>query len=179
MIQEFVMGSYEEAKAQVGRMRQTLVSAGPVNEAMIKYFASASEDDNPSFWDEDFAAGQWGNVTSPPAMMVHWVLPPPWAPGEPSGGHLAPPMLLTKVPLPGDTVINVSVDYTYLRPVLVHERLHAVEELAAVSEEKVTRLGVGHFVTTTAQFFTSGEELVATQTNVALRYRAGDNHGCD
>lgn len=175
MVQELVIGTYAEAKAQVGQLRQVLMSAGPVNEAMIKYFASASEDANPSFWDDTFATEQWGATVSPPAMLVHWVLPPPWSPGEPSGGHLAPPVLLTRVPLPGDTVINISVDYTYHRHVLVHERLHAVEELVDVSEEKTTRLGVGHFVTTTATFFTSRDEVVATQTNVALRYRAGGN----
>jgi acyl dehydratase len=168
--QPFAFGTYADAKAQVGRMRQVLMSAGPVNEAMIKYFASASEDGNRSFWDDDFAAEQWGGVVSPPAMLVHWVLPPPWSPGEFSGGQLAPPLLLTKVPLPGDTVINVSVDYTYHRPVLAGERLHAVEVLVDVSEEKTTRLGVGHFVTTAATFLTAGDEVVATQTNVALRY---------
>jgi acyl dehydratase len=173
--QEFVIGSYADAKAQVGRIRQVLVSAGPVNEAMIRYFASASEDANPSFWDDAFAAEQWGGAISPPAMLVHWVLPPPWSPGEPSGGQLAPPVLMTRVPLPGDTLINVSVDYTYHRPVLVQERLHAVEELVDVSEEKTTRLGVGHFVTTAATFFVSGDEVVATQTNVAYRFRSGGN----
>jgi acyl dehydratase len=174
MTEKFTFGTYADAKAQVGRMRQVMVSAGPVNEAMIRYFASASEDGNPGFWQDDFAAEQWGAVISPPAMLVHWVLAPPWSPGEPSGGRLAPPMLMTLVPLPGDTLINVSVDYTYHRPVLAGERLHAVEELVDVSEEKTTRLGVGHFVTTAATFLTAGDEVVATQVNVALRYRSGD-----
>jgi acyl dehydratase len=172
---QLVIGTYAEAKAQVGHLRQVLVSAGPVNEAMIRYFASSSEDANRSFWDDTFAAEQWGGTVSPPAMLVHWVLPPPWSPGEPSGGVLTPPLLLAKVPLPGDTLINVSVDYTYHRPVLVGERLRAVEELVDVSDEKTTRLGVGHFVTTTATFFTTGDEVVATQTNVAFRFRSGGN----
>jgi acyl dehydratase len=173
--QQLALGTYEDAKAEIGRMRQVLVSTGPVNEAMIKYFASACEDGNPSFWNDDFAASQWGAVVTPPAMLVHWVLPPPWSPGEDSSGHLAPPILLTKVPLPGDTLINVSVDYTYHRPVLAGERLHAVEELVDVSEEKATRLGVGHFVTTAATFLTTGDEVVATQVNVGLRYLSGGN----
>jgi acyl dehydratase len=173
VVDHFTIGTYAEAQAQVGRMRQTLVSAGPVNEAMIRYFAAASEDANPSFWEDAFSDEQWGGVVSPPAMLVHWVLPPPWSPGEPSGGRLAPPMLMTMVPLPGDTLINVSVDYIYRRPVLVGERLHAVEELVDVSEEKTTRLGVGHFVTTAATYYSLQDEVVATQTNIALRYRAG------
>jgi uncharacterized protein len=172
--EKFAYGTYADAKAQVGRMRQVMVSAGPVNEAMIRYFASASEDSNPGFWQDAFAAEQWGAVISPPSMLVHWVLAPPWSPGEASGGRLAPPMLMTMVPLPGDTLINVSVDYTYHRQVLAGERLHAVEELVDVSAEKETRLGVGHFVTTAATFLTAGDEVVATQVNVALRYRAGD-----
>jgi len=144
---------------------------------MIKYFASACEDSNPSFWREDFAAEQWGGLVSPPAMLVHWVLPPPWSPGEPSGGQLAPPILMTRVPLPGNTVINISVDYTYHRPVVANDRLRMVEELVDVSEEKLTRLGPGHFVTTAATFYTAGDEVVATQTNVALRYVAEENRG--
>lgn len=175
MTHRFAIGTFADAQAQVGRMRQVLVSAGPVNESMVKYFASASEDANPSFWDDGFAAAHWGGVVSPPAMLVHWVLPPPWSPGEPSGGRLAPPMLMTRVPLPGDTLINVSVDYTYHRQVLVQERLRAVEELVDVSDEKTTRLGVGHFVTTAATFLAAGDEVVATQTNVAYRFRTGGN----
>jgi acyl dehydratase len=173
MADDLEIGTYEDACALVGVVRQVSESSGPVNEAMIRYFASASEDANPAYWNEEFARGQWGGVVSPPSMLLHWVLPPPWSPGDPSGGHLAPPILMARVPLPGDTVINISVDYSYLRPVRVGERLRMVEELVEVSPEKTTRLGTGHFVTTSATFSVQNDEIVATQTNVLFRYRSG------
>jgi acyl dehydratase len=173
MVGQLVEGTFEEARALVGCMTLTSMSSGPVNEAMIKYFASSVEDGNPSYWDPEFAHEAWGGVVSPPAMLAHWVLPPPWSPGEPSGGYLAPPLLMTSVPLPGDTVINVSVDYAYLRPILVGDRLHMVEKLEDVSPARTTRLGTGHFVTTSAVYMTQDDEIVATQTNVLFRYSAG------
>lgn len=171
MAGQFVLGTHAEAKAQIGKLRVHLASVGPVNAAMIRYFAAAVEDGNPGYWDDDFAAAQWGSVISPPAMLVHWVLPAPWSPGRSAGDDLAPPMLMTQVPLPGDSLINISVDYTYHRPVRVGDRLHMVEELIDVSEEKATRLGTGHFLTTEATFLVDDEE-VATQSNIAFRYRA-------
>jgi len=170
--QDLEIGTYEDARALVGNVHQVLESSGPVNEAMIRYFASAPEDANPSYWDDEFAREQWGGVVSPPSMLVHWVLPPPWSPDDPSG-HLAPPILVMRVPLPGDTIINISVDYSYSRPVRVGDRLRMVEELVDVSPEKTTRLGTGHFITTSATISVPDDEVVATQTNVLFRFRRG------
>jgi uncharacterized protein len=164
-------GTYADACALVGTVTPRRWSEGAVNESMIKYFCSSVEDGNPSYWDPEFAREQWGGVSVPPSMMVHWLLPPPWRPGDPPGGTLAPEVLATTVPLPGDTIINVSVDYTYVRPVLVGERLWMTEELTAVSPEKRTGLGTGHFVTTLATYGVGDDEVVATETNVLFRYR--------
>lgn len=173
MTQDLKIGIYEDARALVGTVRQVSEASGPVNEAMIRLFASVSEDANRSYWDDGFARKQWGGVVSPPSMLVHWVLPPPWSPGEASGGPLAAPILMASVPLPGDTLINISVDYSYLRPVRVGDRLRMVEELVDISPEKTTRLGTGHFITTSATFYVQDDEVVATQTNVMFRYDSG------
>jgi hypothetical protein len=80
---------------------------------------------------------------------------------------------MTEVPLPGDSLINISVDYEYRRPVRVGDKLRMVEELVDVSEQKTTRIGTGHFVTTAATFLAQDDDVVATQTNVRFRYSAG------
>lgn len=167
------VGSFEDAQALVGRLQRVSVAPGPVNASMIKFFASAAEDANPGYWDEEFAAEAWGGLISPPSMLVHWILPPPWSPGEPTGGRLAAPILMTEVPLPGDSLINISVDYTYRRSVRVGDELRMVEELVDVSEQKTTRIGTGHFVTTATTFLVQDDEVVATQTNVLFRYSTG------
>jgi acyl dehydratase len=173
MTQALAVGTFEDARALVGRLRRVSVAPGPVNASMIKFFASAAEDANPGYWDEGFATEEWGGLISPPSMLVHWVLSPPWSPGEPSGGHLAPQLLMTEVPLPGDSVVNISVDYAYLRQVRVGDMLRMVEELVDISAQKTTRIGTGHFVTTAATFMAQDHEVVATQTNVLFRFSAG------
>jgi hypothetical protein len=40
-----------------------------------------------------------------------------------------------------------------------------------ISEEKDTRLGIGHFLTTEAEFVNQKGERVAVQTNQLFRYR--------
>jgi len=171
--QTLAVGTYEDALALVGQLQRVSVAAGPVNASMIKFFASAAEDANPGYWDQDFAEHAWGGLISPPAMLVHWLLPPPWSPGEPSGGYLAPQILMSEVPLPGDSLVNISVDYEYKRPVRVGDVLHMVEQLVDISAAKTTRIGTGHFITTTATFLAQGDEVVATQTNVLFRFTAG------
>jgi acyl dehydratase len=171
--QALAVCTFEDARALVGQLQRVSVAAGPVNASMIKFFASAAEDANPSYWDEDFAEEVWGGLISPPSMLLHWLLPPPWSPGEPSGGYLAPQILMSEVPLPGDDLVNISVDYEYRRPVRVGDVLRMVEELIDVSPEKTTRIGTGHFITTSATFLAQGDEVVATQTNVLFRFTGG------
>jgi hypothetical protein len=169
------IGTYEQALAMVGTQSQPRRAEGPVNVAMIRCFCASTEDANPGYWDDAFAKQQWGAIISPPAMLVHWLFPPPWRPGQPTGGSLAPEVLGTLVPLPGDTVINVSVDYEYRRQIRVGDHLAMVEELIAVSPEKTTWLGRGHFVTTLATYRDQHDKIVATETNTLFRYtRAAD-----
>jgi acyl dehydratase len=173
MTHALAVGTFEDARALVGRIMRESVASGPVNASMIKFFASVVEDANPCYWDEGFAGEEWGGRITPPSMLVHWVLPPPWSPGEPDWGYLAAPILMTEVPLPGDSLINISIDYEFRRPVRVGDKLRMVEELVDVSEQKTTRIGTGHFVTTSATFLAQGDEVVGTQTNVLFRYSAG------
>ena len=51
--------------------------------------------------------------------------------------------------------------------------LHVVEELVAVSPEKTTKLGVGHFVETCESFYRDDGTLVATNRNTLFRFTPG------
>jgi hypothetical protein len=78
------------------------------------------------------------------------------------------------VPLPGESVVNISVDYSYRRQVRVGDMLRMVEELVDVSEQKLTQIGTGHFITTATTYLAQGDEVVATQTNVLFRFSPKD-----
>ena len=162
-------GSYEQAKAMIGAKSDVHFAEVAVNWPMIKYYCALTEGGNPSYWDEDFARSTWGDIISPPGLAMAWMMPIQWRPGG------VPPvtMLAIRVPLPGETLINVSTETEFLQPLRCGEQLNAVDELVSVSEEKNTRLGKGHFITTVTTFRNQRGEVVMTNRNVMLRFSAG------
>lgn len=165
---DIVTGTYEQAIAAIGTSNDVIFGDAEVNWPMIKHICSAVEDGNASYWDAAYAAATWGSIVSPPSGLVTWLMPLSWRPG---GAATARVMSLT-VPLPGDTIINVSTETEFLLPVRPGDILNGVDTLTAVSAEKRTRVGVGHFVTTVLTIRNQRGEAVARRTNVALRYLA-------
>lgn len=163
-------GTYDQAQEWVGRTSETRYAAEPVNQSMIRFYASLLEDPNPVYWDERTATDHWGDVVSPPGMLMTWKMPPQWVPAyypEPAGV-----MYATEVPLPAemDTVINVKTESTFYRPMLAGDCLNWQETILSVSEEKRTRLGVGHFIVSKSTFRSERGEPVAENVNTLFRY---------
>ena len=162
-------GTYEQAKAMIGTRSDVLFADTEVNAPMIRYYAALLEDANPSYWDEDFARQAWGGIPSPPGMLMSWLMPLPWKPS----GRADAPLLATQVPLPGDTLINVSTETEYFRPIRAGDLLSVTDEVKDVTREKQTRLGKGHFITTVATFRDQKGQVVAKNTNVMFRFSFG------
>ena len=161
-------GTLEEARRMIGRTSEVRFGDHPVNWPMIKQYCAMTHDANPSYWDEDFATRHWGGIISPPGMLATWVTPIDWKPGASAPA----PVLVTQVPLPGDTMINVSTEMEFLLPMRVGDHINTYDELTDVSDEKETRMGRGHFFTTVAHFRRQDGEAVARSTNVMLRFAA-------
>jgi acyl dehydratase len=159
-------GTYEEAKALIGQPSPVNFGTHPVSEVRIAQYCAMIEDANPSYWDAALSARIWGRPVAPPAMLQTWALPLPWLPGR----TVEMDFRLLSLPLPGTTIINVSTEILYHRPVYVGETLNFWDVATEVSEEKTTRLGVGHFVTTVAFYQNEAGEKVATCTNVQFRF---------
>jgi hypothetical protein len=163
------VGTYEEGLDHIGRVSEVRFSTVPVNEAMIKQFASAVRDPNLLYWDEQLATRLCGSPVAPPATLITWTTPPNWQPGETTGPLAA---LLVAVPLPGDSMINISSEIEFFDHLRVGDRLNVVEEVETISEEKQTKMGRGHFITVVARFRRQSGVLVAVQRNVMLRFWA-------
>ena len=163
-----VEGSGEVAKAWVGH-ESVREAPYPVNAAQIAYYCSAIEDANENYWDPIAAGQRHGAIISPPGMLIVWSFPLPWTPnGRPDHS----PFLGLEVPLPGRTLINVGTDARFHAVMMVGDRLTYRERVTAVSDEKRTALGVGHFVTTVTEVTNQNAEHVATHENVLYRYDA-------
>lgn len=153
----FTFGSVEEGRAWIGRRSEPRVAEVPVNEAMIRSYCALLEDGNSAYWEEGVA---------PPGLLMTWGFALPW---HPDGGP--PPNLFGfEVPLPGRHIINVSTDTEFDQPLRVGDRVSVAHELLDISEEKRTRLGRGHFVTTLSTYSRQDGTVVARNTNVVYRY---------
>ncbi|HAD09429.1 MAG TPA: acyl dehydratase [Porticoccaceae bacterium] len=159
-------GSYEDALKMVGKPDNRVVAEFSVNWEMIKIYCSMEEDANPSYWDEDYARKQWGGIVAPPGLLLSWAMSLQWHPDKERQHYF----IAMKIPLPGDTLINVGTTTEFHRHLFLGDRLSVEDQLVSVSEEKTTRLGVGHFLTTQANFFNQKDELIAVQTNQLFRY---------
>jgi acyl dehydratase len=168
------IGNYEEAKAWIGARTDTRFGEVEVNWPMITFYCALTEDANPSYWDRDFAERTWGGIISPPGMLMTWTMTHmwhPWGDGKEEEEEEGP--IAASVPLPGDTLINVSTETELLRPVHLGEYLNTVDEIADVSPEKHTRLGTGHFITMVSTIRDQRGDVVARNTNILLRFDTG------
>jgi uncharacterized protein len=163
---DLAYGTYEDAVRMVGTRTAPRYAGTAVSAARIQHFAAMVRDRNPSYWDEDFARTQWGGLIAPPALLMGWLIPPPWLPtGQPPMSSIA-----IRVPLPGTTFINASNEVEFPRIIVEGDRLHVVEEVVSVSTEKRTRLGTGHFVETCEEFFRADGAMVAVNRNTLFRF---------
>ncbi len=165
-------GPYEDARAMVGTRTEPRAVDFPVNSAMVRTFCALVEDANPYYWDDSASQSRWGRSVSPPAMLAVWSMPLPWTPD--AGAVRGSVSLAPNVPLPGTSMINVSTDVRYHRPIEIGTRLSVSFELSDVSDEKRTRLGAGHFVTTVAHYTDEAGAEVASSTAVLFRYKPSE-----
>jgi acyl dehydratase len=163
---EFTFGTYEEALGMVGVRTEPRLAGTAVSGSRIQHFASMVRDANPSYWDEAFARQAWGGLVAPPALLVGLLMPPPWVPG----GERPAASIAIRLPLPGTAIINAANDAEFLTPVIEGDRLSVVDEVVALSPEKKTRLGVGHFIETLETYYGGAGTPVATSRNTLLRY---------
>lgn len=163
-------GTYEEALGWIGRSTEANIGEVPVNGPMIKIYCSAVQDPNPSYWDEDFARDAWGGIVAPPGMLQTWTIPMQWKPG----GRRTISVMAAKVPLPGDKPINVSTEFEYFEPVREGMVITMIDRLEAISPEKTTKIGTGHFITSVSEYRDQHGTLLSRSTNVLFRYKAND-----
>lgn len=162
-----------ELQACVGRVSGFVEGPDEVSTAMIRHWCEMVEDTNPLYTDEDYAAeSEYGGIISPPTMLSTWVYPRWWPPAE-----MSPDVGPAQLDLPlGDVPIPAVISWTdeYFLPVKPGDRIRYNTRLDDVSPLKKTKLGPGHFITTTNSYYNQRDELVGTTRYVLFRYRLED-----
>ena len=170
---QLAFGTYEDALQMVGATSQPRTAATAVSGARIQLFAAMVRDANRSYWDAEYARQTWGGLLAPPALLMGWLIPPPWQPPQQVSARPPAASVVLRVPLPGTTFINAANDVEFMQPIVEGDLLTVVEELVSVSPEKRTRLGVGHFVQTLETYRRQDGAVVAESRNTLFRFTPG------
>ena len=159
-----------ELQKYIGRVSGFIEGPDEVNKAMIRHWCEMVEDANPLYTDEEYAkTSEYGDITSPPAMQTTWVYPRWWPPVEmpPDIGPAQLDLPLGDFPIPA----VISLTEEYFLPMKRGDRIRYKTKLENISPLKKTRLGMGHFITTTNYYYNQRDELVGTSQYVLFRYR--------
>jgi acyl dehydratase len=155
------------------------VAPDPVNQPMIRHWAAAFEDANPVYTDPETAArSRFGQIVAPPLMLQTWTMATPKITGMAERGGS---------PVEGGraTIINVldeagfvgtlasNSEFEILRYLRLGDVVSAATVLDAVSPEKQTRIGPGHFITWVTTYTDQEGEIVGRQTFRILKFKPG------
>ena len=172
--------------AMVGRPlggRGSSTAPDPVNLPMIRHWAAAFDDADPVYTDPERAAtSRFGGIVAPPAMLQTWTLPTPVLEGIAERGgsptELSEDSPLTVFDQRGFTgTLAVSSELELERYLHLGEVVSSETVMESISDEKRTRLGVGHFVTWVTTYSDETGEVVGRQRFRVLKFRPGAEEG--
>jgi len=156
----------EQQRALIGKESEPRSAPYPVNEAMARHWCEMVEDPNPIYFDEAYARSTWlQGAFAPPTMLFTWCRPLLWPEAKWEN-------LISKLQLEGCTVtLAVNAVQEYFMPLRYGDILTVTSQLSSIGDEKTTRLGTGHFVTTIDTFRNQFGQLVGTHTFTYFTYR--------
>ena len=155
------------------------VAPDPVHQPMIRHWAAAFEDWNPVYTDPAAAAAsRFGEIVAPPQMLQTWIIATPIISGIAERGGSP-----TKAGSDRARVLNVLDDagfvgtlasnseFEIIRYLRVGDVVSSTTVLEAVSPQKKTRIGPGHFVTWVTTYTDEVGEVVGRQRFRILKFR--------
>ena len=167
----------ERLRASIGVAGKPFAARDAVNQAMIRHWCDAMEDHNPVYCDADYAAGSLhGGIVAPPAMLNAWTMPG-LAPRPSDAGDAAGEVYAELDRAGYTSVVATNSEHEYLRYLRPGDELSGAQEVGEVSEEKVTALGTGHFVTTQTEYRSQSGEIVGRMLFRILKFKPGSGRG--
>jgi 3-oxo-4,17-pregnadiene-20-carboxyl-CoA hydratase alpha subunit len=153
-------------RALIGQESERTPVPYAANEAMARHWCEMVEDPNPIYFDDAYARTTWLQGTLAPTTMLYtWRMPPVW----PEVERQSP---AAQLEIEGCTAtVAVNAVQEYRMPVRYGDALTVASQISAISDEKTTRLGTGHFVTTLETFRNQFDQVVGTHSFTLFRYR--------
>lgn len=162
----------------VGTLVSTSEARYPVEFDPIRRHCHMTGDRNPLFLDPDAAqAGPYGAVIVPPSMLpIYFATGGPWpervADPDTDDERTRRPGFTFGVPTPGDRGINMSVEWDFLEPIRVGDRLRAESRVADVFQKPITLDPAAVWIVVEASIFNQHDIMVARWRNTVLVHRS-------
>lgn len=174
---------HERLQALVGRPvgPAASVAPDPVNQAMIRHWAAAFEDQNPAYTDPAFAQrSRFGGIVAPPCMLQTWTMATPKLTGIAARGgspvELTGPNPLSVLDDAGFVAtLAANSEFEIERYVRLGEVLTATTVIESISDEKQTRIGRGHFLTWLTTYTVGSGEIVGRQRFRIFKFKPGED----
>ena len=155
----------DEHKALIGRESAPQPAPEAINIAMARHWCEMVEDANPIYFDEDVARTTWLEATfSPPTMLFTWRMAPVWP--RRNVDRAVPSLVFEGC----DATLAVTAVQEYEQPLRYGDTLTVTSKIASISDEKKTRIGSGHFITTIDTFRNQDGDIVGTHSFTLFRY---------
>ena len=154
---------YEKLQRFVGlEIGDPMPAPDEVNVAMIRHWCEAVGDTNPIYLSDDPVA--------PPTMLQAWVMTGFKGPQRnPDSPYEQMNELLFADGF--TSVVATNCEQTYERYLRPGDRLTMRTTIEAISPEKTTALGTGHFVTTRQSYYDQDGELIGSMIFRIIRFR--------
>ncbi len=163
----------DEQRALIGNESPPRPAPYAVNEAMARFWCEMVEDPNPIYFDEAYArTTRLKGTFAPSAMLFTWGMQPVWPEEE---RHES---MIGRLQFPGCTAtLAVNATQEYHLPLRYGERLTITNQISSIGEEKTTRLGSGHFVTTLDTFRNQLGQVAGSHSFTLFMYGPGKESG--
>jgi acyl dehydratase len=173
-VRDVRIGTWQETEAAVGTVIAQLEGVDPVSESGIRRRLEVLGWDAPIHYSDEAArAAGFDGIVSPATMVITWVLPAYWTPGDArpqlSDPYLLPRFALRQIPAPGDALFGTGCKTRYVQPVYVGDRISG-EVVFAGYTRKHLKIGDGAFMVAATRYSNQRGELVALEEITVFRY---------
>ncbi len=151
------------------------VARDPVNLPRIRAWCDALGDRNPVYTDEERARESiHGGIVAPPTMLQAWTMKGLSTGGPPQAGALPPGFVPVLEEAGFTSVVATNCEQEYARYLRPGDRLTGTTIISAISDEKKTALGSGHFIESRITWTDETGETVGTQMFRIFYYKPAE-----
>lgn len=175
------IGTWDDTERAVGTVIARFDGADAVDVAGIRRRLEVLAWDAPIHYsDETARAAGYEGIVSPATMVISWVLPAYWSPGDPrpqlSDPYLLPRFALRRIPAPGDALFATACKTRYLKPVYVGDRISGEVVFSGYTRKRL-KIGDGAFMVAETRYTNQHDDLVAHEEITVFRYAPSARNG--